>query len=80
MPYLIYSSHSAAHDRSRREAEARGCDMVGTTHWWPVVEGPDDEAVMVTDADDPPRSSGKTPASAPPQWYLDLLNRQEIRP
>jgi len=76
MPYLVYASHSAAHDRSRREAEARGCDMVTTVYWWPVIEGPDDAAVIVTDASDPPRSGGKAPVDTAPDWHAAMQSEQ----
>lgn len=73
MPYLVYASNDTARDRSEREALARGCDPTGTRCWWPVVEGPNGEAVIVTDADDPPRSDGKATVGEAPQWYLDKL-------
>lgn len=68
MAYLIYAATATARDRSEREALARGCDPTGTRYWWPVVEGPDDAAVIVTDDADPPRSSGKAPVAKAPDW------------
>lgn len=77
MPYLIYASTAAAERRSEAEATARGCSGV-TTHWWDVVEGPDDAAVIVTDAADPPRSGGKAPVSDPPEWYAATQQAPEL--
>ena len=71
MPYLVYSRERDAQARSRAEAEARGCDMEGTTAWWPVIEGPEGQGLIVTDAADPPRSGGKDPVAAPPDWLSE---------
>ena len=35
MRYLLMADAAAAMQRSTEEAEARGCDMVNTTAWWP---------------------------------------------
>lgn len=38
MKYLVYATRNGAENKSRSEAQRRGCGPI-TTHWWDVVEG-----------------------------------------
>lgn len=40
MKFLVYATRTGADNRSRAEAQRRGC-LPGnvTTHWWEVIEG-----------------------------------------
>ena len=38
MRYLVFDTEQAAKDRNMVEARRRGCDMVTTRYWWPMVE------------------------------------------
>lgn len=38
MKHLVYATFAGADNRSRSEAQRRGCGPV-TTHWWEVREG-----------------------------------------
>ena len=38
MRYLPFDTEQAAQERNMIEAIRRGCDMVTTRYWWPMVE------------------------------------------
>ena len=37
MSYLVFNTELAANDRNMAEARRRGCDMVTTLYWWPMM-------------------------------------------
>jgi hypothetical protein len=51
MRYLPFDTEQAAQERNVIEAIRRGCDMVTTREWWPMVEYGDGWALDVGDGD-----------------------------
>jgi hypothetical protein len=51
MSYLPFSTEQAARERNMIEAIRRGCDMVTTRYWWPMVANGDGWALAVGDGD-----------------------------
>jgi hypothetical protein len=37
MSYLVFDTEQAAKDRNKAESKRRGCDMVTTCYWWPMM-------------------------------------------
>lgn len=71
MQYLSFSTMAEAMARSAAEAEARGCDMINTTHWWPWrVDSESGAAVLLIDDGDVLRP-GETASATPPSWLAE---------
>jgi hypothetical protein len=51
MMILPFTTEQAAKERNMIEAIRRGCDMVTTRYWWPMVEHGDGWALAVGDGD-----------------------------
>lgn len=68
MRYLTFDSEAEAVERSRSEAEARGCDMVNTTSWWPWQVDPETGAAVLLIDDGDALRPGETASAAPPEW------------
>lgn len=48
---LRFETEQQAQDRNMFEAIKRGCDMVNTRYWWPMLEYGDGWALVVGDGD-----------------------------
>jgi hypothetical protein len=51
MMLLPFDNEQAAQERNMIEAIRRGCDMVTTRYWWPMVEHGQGWALAVGDGD-----------------------------
>jgi hypothetical protein len=51
MMLLPFTTEQAAQERNMIEAIRRGCDMVTTRYWWPMVEHGDGWALAVGDGE-----------------------------
>jgi hypothetical protein len=51
MSYLRYTTEQQAVERNIVEAIRRGCDMVTTRYWWPMVQDGTDYLLNVGDGD-----------------------------
>ncbi len=51
MMLLPFDTEQAANERNIIEAIRRGCDMVTTRYWWPMVEYSDGWALDVGDGE-----------------------------
>jgi hypothetical protein len=51
MMLLPFTTEQAAIERNMIEAIRRGCDMVNTRYWWPMLEYGDGWALAVGDGD-----------------------------
>jgi hypothetical protein len=49
MSYLRYTTEQQAQERSMVEAFRRGCDMVSTKYWWPMLQDGTDYLLNVGD-------------------------------
>lgn len=71
MQYLLMADAAAAMQRSAEEAEARDCDMIGTTHWWPWRVDPETGAAVLLIDDGDALRPGETASATPPEWLSE---------